>query len=78
MLKSTTPLEGVSLKFRVERGTNRFWRIQHAGANIVQVTPNVTQMKGAALLRDLVLYGVPKEGVEFIKRSGLLPPPFAD
>ena len=75
VMKSMVPLEGVTMTFRVERVTNRFWRIQHDKVNIVQVTLKVTQISGAALLRDLVLYGVPKEGVEFIKRSGLLPPP---
>ena len=74
-MKSPTPLEGVTMKFNVERAVNRLWQIQHDKLNIVQVTPKVTDIAGAALLRDLVLHGVPKRGVEFIKRSGLLPPP---
>ena len=77
IMKSSTPLEGVSIKWNVEREKNRFWRVQHEKVNIVQVTPKITGISGAALLRDLVLYGVPKEGVEFIKRAGLLPPPLA-
>ena len=45
------------------------------GCNVVQVTERMSSESGAKMMRDLVAYGVAKEGVEFIKKAGLLPPP---
>ena len=78
VLKTLEPSDSVRCFFKIERKTNRFWRIQDAGVNLAQVTPRMTNVSGAGLLRDLATYGVAKEGLEFIKRSGLLPPPDSD
>ena len=65
----------VTLRFKVERDVNRFWLLSDGFAKICQVTPKKTNQKGAEALTMLYKLGVKKEGLEFIKKSGLLPEP---
>ena len=54
--------DGVAVRFKVERITNRFWELKEGAKRVCQATPRITSQKGAEMLAELYKLGVKKEG----------------